>query len=119
MPSDDVLLDEALVPDPDAQDEMGAESEAIADQDVHDYRVLLLRRAVEAVDLAGTPGGAVALAYTFQPAPGCRFTSARLLLRLTEPQGVRIAELEPRQVREKEPVTFVLDRKGSLSLKYL
>jgi hypothetical protein len=123
MPANDeqnVLLDAPLVPDPYAAEEMGpADAEAIADENLKGSRLLLVRRAVEPVDIAGVPGGAVELVCTFQPAPGSRFASARLLLKLTGPQGVRIADLEPRQVREQEPVKFVLDRKGKLGLKVL
>jgi hypothetical protein len=114
------LIDAPLVPDPDASEEMGpGDAEAIADEDIKGCRLLLVRRAVEPVDLEGTPGGAIELACTFQPAAGARFKSARLVLRLTEPPGVLIADIAPRNAPEKEPVKFALDTKGKLSLKYL
>jgi len=39
-------------------------------------------------------------------------------LRLTAPEGIRILDLAPRDIREDEPVRFVLDRKGNLALEY-
>lgn len=114
-----VLVDAALVPDPDAGEELGpTDVEAIADEELKGSRLLLVRRAVEPVDLGGTPGGAVEFACTFQPGRGTRFTWARLLLRLKSPEGVRIVDLAPREVRENEPVRFTLDRSGKLSLSY-
>ena len=120
-PNEDILLIEApLVPDPDASEEMGpGNAEGIADEYIKGCRLLLVRRAVEQVDLEGTPGGAIELICTFQPAAGARFKSARLVLSLTEPAGVVIADIAPRNAPENEPVKFVLDTKGKLSLKYL
>lgn len=114
-----LIVDAALVPDPDAGQEMGpTDVEAIADEDLKGSRLLLVRRAVEPVDLGGTPGGAVEFACTFQPGRGTRFTWARLLLRLKTPERVRIVDLAPREVRENEPVRFTLDRSGKLALSY-
>lgn len=120
MSEDEMLLiDAPLVADPDADEEMGpGDAEAIADEDLEGSRLLLVRRVAEAVDLDGTPGGAVQIACTFQPARDTRFTWARLLLRLSTPQGVRIVDLAPRVVREDEPVRFTLDRSGKIGLSY-
>jgi hypothetical protein len=115
----DVLIDAPLEPDPDATEELGpADVQAIADGDLKGSRLLLVRRAIEAVDIDGCPGGAVKLACTFQPAENCRFASARLVLKLTTPAGVRFADVQPVEVPEEKPVKFVLDRKGKLGLKY-
>lgn len=120
MTEQDILIDAPLEPDPDATEEMGpAEAQAIADEDLKGSRLLLVRRAVEAVDLDGWPGGAVQLTCTFQPADNCRFASARLVLKLTTPAGVRFGDVQPVEVREDEPVKFVLESKGKLGLKYL
>ncbi|HEX8141477.1 MAG TPA: hypothetical protein VF553_02710 [Pyrinomonadaceae bacterium] len=114
-----LLIDEPLAPDPDADEEMGpGDVEAIADEDLKGSRLLLVRRAAEAVDLDGTPGGAVEFACTFQPGRDARFTWARLLLRLNTPAGIHIVDLAPRVVREDEPVRFTLDRSGKLGLSY-
>lgn len=114
-----LLIDEPLTPDPDADEELGpGDLEAIADEDLKGSRLLLVRRAVEAVELDGAPGGAVQFACTFQPARDARFTWARLLLRLDTPPGVRVIDLAPRVVRENEPVRFTLDRSGKISLVY-
>lgn len=115
----DVLIDSPLEPDRDATEELGpADVQPIADEDLKGSRLLLVRRAIEAVDIDGCPGGAVELACTFQPAENYRFASARLVLKLTTPAGVRFVDVQPVEVPEDEPVKFVLDRKGKLSLKY-
>lgn len=112
------LIDAPLAPDPNADEEMGPGAEAIADEDVRGSRLLLVRRAVEPVDLDGLPGGLVELACTFQPAPGARFTSARLVLSLAEPRGVVFAGVAPRNIFEGVPATFVLDARGRLEVAY-
>ena len=54
------LIDEALVPHPDADAELGpGDATPIADEDICGNRLLLVRRAAESVDLDGTPGGAM------------------------------------------------------------
>ena len=119
MTNDEILIDAPLVPDADADEEMGpGGAEAIADEDLRGSRFLLVRRAVEAIDISGTPGGAIKFACTFHAAPGTRFVEARLVLRLREPPGVNIHDLAPREVRENEPVRFKIDEKGKLSLGY-
>lgn len=86
-----LLIDAPLVPDPDAEEEMGpGDLEPIADEDLRGSRLLLVRRAIEPIDLEGTPGGVVQLACTFQPAQGTRFTFAQFRLRLVIPAGIRI-----------------------------
>jgi hypothetical protein len=110
------LIDEPLVPDPDAEAELApGDAEAIADEDLRGSRLLLVGRAAEAIELDGSTGGAIELACTFQPADGTRFAWARLLLRLTAPDGVKILDVAPREVVD-EPVTISVDRKGGLSL---
>lgn len=117
--ADEILIDAPLVPDTDADKELGPrDAKAIADEDLQGSRFLLVRRAVEAIDISGTPGGAIKFACTFHAAAGTRFVEARLVLRLTEPPGVSIHDLAPREVRESEPARFKLDEKGKLSLGY-
>jgi len=119
MADNEILIDAPLVPDTDADEEMGSgNTETITDNDVRGSRFLLVRRAVEAIDISGTPGGAIKFACTFHAVPGTRFVEARLALRLNEPPGVYINDLAPREVRENEPVRFKLDDKGQLSLGY-
>src|SRR4051794_15578353 len=104
--NEDLLIDQPLVPDPDADEEMGStDVEAVADADLRGSRLLLVRRAIEPIDLEGTPGGGVLqLACTFQPAAGARFTFAQFLLRLATPEGLRIIDLAPRSVDDTNPV---------------
>lgn len=114
------LLELSLVPDPDADEEMGPgdASETIMDEEVEGCRLLLVLRGAEPIQLEGGPGGAVEIACTFQPAEGMRFSWARLVLRLKEPAGVRVVDLGPRDVREAEPVKFTVSGKGTVGLKY-
>lgn len=114
---DAVLVDSTLVPDPDAEEELGADAvAAIADEEIRGCRLLVVRRAVEPIELGGAAGGAVQLGCTFQPAPGLRFTWARLVLRLTGPDGVLIVDVAPRKVPEGEPVRFTVDGKGKIGV---
>ncbi len=115
-----LLLDAPFVPDPDADQELGpADLEAIADEDLKGSRLLLVRRAIEPMDLEGTPAGVVQLACTFQPAEGTRFTSAQFRLRLESPAGIRIIDLAPRNEPDANPVEITLDKKGQLGMKNL
>ncbi|HLM67702.1 MAG TPA: hypothetical protein VK358_09255 [Longimicrobium sp.] len=120
----ELLVEAPLVPDPDERRELyrgGGEHddpETLSDADLQGSRLLLVRRAVEGIDLDGRPGGVVEIACVFQPAEGTRFSWARVVLRLTDPVGVRVLDLAPREVREGEPVKFTVDGKGKLGLKY-
>lgn len=115
-----VLIDAALVPDPDADEEMGStDIEAIADEDLKGSRLLLVCQAIEPVDLEGTPGAVVQLACTFQPDQGTRFTFAQFRLRLLTPDGIVIIDLAPRSLDDPEPVEITLNRKGQLDLASL
>lgn len=115
----DVLIDAAMVPDPDADEEMGAsEVEAIADEDLKGSRFRAVRRGIEAIDLEGVRGGAVELGCIFQPAFGTRFVYARIVFRILAPAGLTFLSVQPHEVRENEPVRFSVDAKGKLGLKY-
>ena len=111
------MIDAPFMPDPDADQELGAtDLETIADQDLKGSRLLVVRRAIEPIDLDGTPGGVVQFACTFQPAPETRFTLAQFRLRLVMPDGVQIVDLAPRSISDPSPVEFTLTRKGKLGL---
>lgn len=112
-----LLIDVPLVPDPDADEELGpTDIETIADEDLKGSRLLLTRRAIEPIDLEGAPGGVVQLVCTFQPSQGTRFTSAQFRLRLVTPDGIRIIDLAPRSLDDPNPVEFTLNRKGQLGV---
>jgi len=117
MDADDLLIDSSLVPDADADQEMGADAEVLTDDDVRGSRLLLVRRGVEAIDVDGNPAGLVQFACTFQPAEGARFASAQFRLRFTTPSGLRIIDVAPRVVDDPHPVEFTLNRKGQLTIK--
>ncbi len=118
--SDELLLDEPLIADTNAEEEMGPnDAEPIADEDLKGSRLLLIRRAVEAIDLEGTPGGAVELVCTFQPARNARFTWAQIVLKLTMPDGLRFLDVAPHDVKEGDSVKFTVDIKGKLGVKHV
>src|SRR6476646_5897527 len=120
METPDALIDSPLIPDPDADHELGlADAEAITDEDLRGSRLLLVRRAVEPIDIDGAPAGLVQLVCTFQPADGARFASAQFLLRLKTPTGIRIIDLAPRAIDDPNPVELTLNRKGQLAVKGL
>lgn len=115
-----LLIDAPLTPDPDADDEMGpGDVEAIADEDLRGCRLLLVRRAVEPIDLDGNPGGVLQMACTLQASQGIRFTYAQFRLSLLTPAGVKIIDIAPRVMEEPHPVEFTLDGKGKLGVKNL
>jgi hypothetical protein len=140
---DTLLIDAPLIPDPDAEEEMGPtdiaaianedlkgsrfrltrrviepiDLESIADEDLKGNRLLLVRRPIEPVDLKGTKGGIVQIVCTFQPAQGTRFTSAQFRLRLVIPEGIKIIDLAPRFIEDSRPVEFTFDSKGKLGFQ--
>lgn len=113
----EVLLDEALVPDPDAGRELGPDSEALGDAEIRGSRLLVVREEVAGGEYEGQPYGVVKLVCSFQPAPGTRFSWARLTLRLDAPPGVRILDLVPREAREGEPVRRILTDRRRFGLR--
>lgn len=117
---DTLLIDAPLVPDSDADAEMGStDIEAIADEDLKGSRLLLVRRAIEPIDLEGSSGGVIQLSCTFQPGQRTRFTWAQFRLRLLTPNGVRIIDLAPRNLNDPNPVEITIDRKGELKVTSL
>jgi hypothetical protein len=118
-PADELLIDAPLIADPDADEEMGpSDLAAIADEDLKGSRLLVVRRAVEPIDLDGTAGGLVQLACTFQPAERTRFTSAHFRLRVTAPPEARIVDLAPRVIQDSNPVEFTFDNTGKLGIQW-
>lgn len=115
MTTEEILAEVPLIPDPDADEEMGPEdAEVITDADLRDCRLLIVRRAVELLD----KGGAFQLNCSFQPGINTRFSWARIVLQLTAPENVRFVDIQPREVRENEPVQFTLDKAGQIGMKY-
>lgn len=115
-----LLLEMPLIPDPDADEEMGpADMDAIADDDIKGSRVLLVRRVIEPIDLQGNAGGVVQFACTFQPADGTRFASAQLSFRFTAPAGIKIIDVAPRNISDPQPVEMTLSKTGKLGIKNL
>ena len=114
----EMLVDVALVGDPDAEEELGDGSGAIADEDLGGSRLLLAKRAVTPITIAGEAGGLVELICTFQPAYETRFTWARLTILLQTPEGIQIVDLAPREIEDERPVKITVDGKGSLGLTH-
>ncbi|HYW08153.1 MAG TPA: hypothetical protein VE913_14415 [Longimicrobium sp.] len=108
-----VLLDSALVPDADADAEMGGAARSIADADLAGSRFLVVCLGAEATE---DGGGLVKLACTFQPAHGTRFRAARVAFKLVTPQGVRFLDIAPQEIRDEDPVKIKVNRGGTLGL---
>ncbi len=119
QPKPEILIDAPLIPDPDETQELGSRPlTAIADEELTGCRLLLVLKAVESIDADGVAGGALKLACTFHPAPGSRFTSARLNLKLQTPPGAQFLSIAPKAVLDS-PVKYTINRKGQLGVKYL
>lgn len=117
---DTLLIDAPFIPDPDAEEELGpTDIAAIADEDLQGSRLLIVRRAIEPIDLEGTAGGIVQIVCTFQPAQGTRFTSAQFRLRLVTPEGIKIIDLAPSSIEDPHPVEVTVNSKGKLGFKIL
>ena len=114
----EILVDATLVGDPDAEEELGDGSGAIADEDLGGSRLLLAKRAVTPITIAGEAGGLVELSCTFQPAYETRFIWARLTILLQTPEGIQIVDLAPREIEDERPVKITVDGKGSLGLTH-
>ncbi len=114
-----VLIDEELLPDPYASEELGsAPMEAIADEELKGCRFLLIIQAIEAIKCNDTVGGAIKLACAFHPPPsGIRFVQARLHLKLTAPDGVKIIDLQPREGKG-QPIEITINEKGTVEFGY-
>ena len=110
----EVLVDAPLV----EGNYRGDGPETLSDANLRGNRLLLVKRAVEGLELDGRRGGVVQIACVFHPAEGTRFSWAKVELLLTEPVGVRVVDVAPREVREGEPVSFTVDGKGKLALRY-
>jgi hypothetical protein len=116
----EVLVDAALVPNPDAGQELGPESETIGDADLRGSRLLVVREEVAGAEYEGQPYGVVKLVCVFHPAEGARFSWARLTLQLDAPPGVRVLDLTPREARGAgggEPVQRILTDRRRFGLR--
>lgn len=114
---EEVLIESELVPDRDAQEEMGGDANPVlTDAEVEGSRLVITRRCAAANTL-GSTNGIVELFCTFHPAQGMRFTAATLIITLTQPSGVRFVDVEPKSIRDSEPVRYTVDDKGKFSLK--
>jgi hypothetical protein len=113
-PRDEVLLDAPMLPDPDAKREMSAVAapQEVTDADVEGSRILIVKRALAP---AGD-GAAVELTCSFQPAPGTRFVSARVMVMLRTPVGEAFIDIAPTEIKEPVKVTIDYDADGKISV---
>jgi hypothetical protein len=113
--SEEILFEGVLVPDPNADEEM-SDIEQLADEEIRGSRILIVKRAIQAVDFDGTAGGIIQLSCEFHPSHGTRFTWARVAITLTTPEGINFISVQPDLVQEKMPVVFQYNKGGKLSL---
>lgn len=119
MIENDILLERFLIPDPDAERELGGSSQAvITDAEIKNCRILVTRKEITLADFTGIPGGMVQLSCSFQPAVGTRFSYGQFWLQLLQPNDIRFFDISPRIVNDPNPVEFTLDHKGTITLKH-
>lgn len=117
-PAGTPLLDTALVPDLDAEQELsGDRVEALSDDEISGARVRLLRKTIETIE--GGDDVAVALTAEFHPAPATRFTYATVMVRLIDPAGAQVIDVSPVELHSADPVTFKVTSSGKISIEKL
>ena len=116
----DVLLDAALVPDPDESREMSVrpKAEQVSDEDVAGSRILIVRRDLGLRKPRQGGGAGVELQCSFQPAEGTRFVSGRVLVQLREPQDATFIDIAPTIIREPVKVNISYEANGKISVGY-
>ncbi len=119
MADKEILLDAKLIGDPDALREMGAQpAEVLMDPEyLEGARVLIVKRGAETGDEEQDGGAVVRLDCAFHPAPGTRFVSARVMVKLIQPQGAMFLDIAPREIREPVKVEYSGESNGKLSVK--
>lgn len=116
---DDLLIEAKLIPDPEESEEMSAgDVEQLTDEEIYGSRLLLVRRAVEAIDLDGESGGAIQISCEFHPAENTRFSWAQVSLLLESPAGAKFISVQPDVVSDATPINFQVNRSGKLTLGY-
>lgn len=109
------LLDVDLIPDADADNELGSARTKFAEEDVEGSRFLLVCRSVEPVMIEGKPGAVIHLLSTFHAAPGARYSTAEISIRLLQPEGVIIVDLSPRDAHQGDAVKITLGENGKFT----
>jgi hypothetical protein len=117
--NDDLLIDVRLIPNPDADEEMsGNDIEKLSDEEIRGSRFLLVKRAVEIIDINGQNGGAIQLSCEFQPAENTRFTWGSISLTLISPNGAKFISVQPEVIKDGNPVNFQIKGNGKITLGY-
>lgn len=94
--SQSLLLDEALVPDPDADNELGSsDSLTIVDSELEGARIQLVQTPAEQIDIAGRPGITIAMTAIFHAPPATRFTHAQIRAHLISPENAIYDQFAP------------------------
>lgn len=117
--SEDVLFEEELVVDPVAKQELSTVSgpEALTEDQLRGARFRLVKLGAERKVLNGLPCLAVALrAELLAPANG-RFTDADVELKLTGPDGARLGDVAPTDVRPNTAVDHEISHGGKITAK--
>jgi hypothetical protein len=133
MADDELLFEGHLVPDADALREMSvANTDVLIDPpNLSGARILIVKR-LESVSIAdgsgsgsGSGGGSgsgdgafVRLVCSFLPAPGTRFVSARVSMKLIQPQGAMFLDIAPREIKQPVKVEYSREASAKLSVKF-
>lgn len=113
--SNDILVEDDLVLDPDALQELSTRSpEALSENSLKGARFRLVKLAAEQRDVGGDSCLAVALQAEFQAPPGGRFTDADVEIVLKSPAQARFGDVAPTDVRARTEVQHEVTRSGKL-----
>lgn len=115
--TENLLLDAILIPDPLADSELGTrDMQLVADTEVRDARIQLVRTSLQRIDIDGEPGLALALSAVYHAPSGARFSHGQIRWRLTTPADARFVDVAPTSVQDAVPVSFTLSRSGKLGV---
>ena len=115
----EVLIQEELVADSNADLELGGEvplKDCPGDDEIDGSRFTLVRYGTEKLEEDGNTVLMIALDASFHPAPAMRISHAQIEISLTEPPDAVLADIAPREVLGIEPVVFRLSRGANLNL---
>lgn len=114
--NDDILLDAELFGDPDANELLGPsdDTEVLTDKEIRGCRLTLVRQKVHKVDLGRGAFGAIEIECSLLPAPGLRFASAAVIVKLEQPTNANFVDIAPTRVTRPGKMRFAFDAGAKL-----
>jgi hypothetical protein len=112
-----VLLDAQLVPDPDAAAEMGvAPAQLLTDDDIAGSRILIVKRDRGLKGRRAGGGAMLEIECSFHPAPGTRFISARVTVKIIDPRDAAFLDIAPKEIKDPVKVEYSCEPDGKITL---